>query len=86
MSKSKEKGPRYGGLAAIRQAVAEVPSAVPPVPEPPQDDKPEPFSSHLTATTKRRLKQASAKEGRKQFETLEQAVNEYLDARHPDIQ
>ena len=87
MSKGREKAQRFGGLAAIRQQgaspVAEVPSPVPTAP--PENDRPEPFSSHLTAPTKRRLKQASAKEGRKQFETLEQAVVEYLDANHPDI-
>ena len=82
---SREKAPRYGKLAAIRQqggANAEAPSS--PVVTA-RDDRPEPFSSHLTATTRRRLKQAAAKEGRKQFETLEQAVTEYLTANHPDI-
>ena len=89
MSKGKEKGPRYGGLAAIRQsggsAAAEVSSAVPAVPVPTPEDKPEPFSSHLKPGTKRRLKQAAAREGRKQFEALEQAIVEYLNKYHPDI-
>jgi hypothetical protein len=82
MSKEKEKAQRYGGLAAIRQPGASATAA----PDLAQSDKPEPFSSHLTTVTKRRLKQAAAKEGRKQFETLEQAVLEYLAAYHPDIQ
>lgn len=85
MSKGREKAQRFGGLAAIRQQAA-LPEAPTPVPTaPPEQNRPEPFSSHLTAPTKRRLKQASAKEGRKQFETLEQAVVEYLNANHPDI-
>lgn len=81
MSKEKEKAPRYGGLAAIRQPGVSATAA----PASAQPDKPEPFSSHLTTVTKRRLKQVAAKEGRKQFETLEQAVLEYLAAYHPDI-
>lgn len=83
MSKEKEKAQRYGGLAAIRQPRT---SATAAAPAPAQPDKLQPFSSHLTTVTKRRLKQAAAKEGRKQFETLEQAVLEYLAANHPDIQ
>lgn len=80
---SKEKAPRYGGLAAIRQPATPATPVIPPAA--PLPDKPEPFSSHLTTLTKRRLKQAAAKEGRKQFETLEQAVVEYLAAYHPEI-
>ena len=82
---SREKAPRYGKLAAIRQqgtTNVEAPSSLTVTA---REDRPEPFSSHLTATTRRRLKQAAAKEGRKQFETLEQAVVEYLAENHPDI-
>ncbi|GMA17251.1 hypothetical protein [Deinococcus metallilatus] len=88
MSADKKPG-RFSTLEAIRKPQTT------PEPEPDltpalkarttDDDKPEPFSSHLKPGTKRRLKQAAAREGRKQFEALEQAIVEYLNKYHPDI-
>ncbi|MPY68079.1 hypothetical protein F8S09_15590 [Deinococcus sp. SDU3-2] len=83
---SAEKPRRFSGLDAIRKPEATAPAVSPAPPPPPADEKQvEPFSSHLKPATKRRLKQAAAKEGRKQFEALEQAVTEYLSKYHPDI-
>jgi len=93
MSAEGKKAGRFSGLDSIRskpEAAAPVPVSSPPAPAAAPDDqgktnKPEPFSSHLLRATKRRLRQAAAREDRKLFETLEQAVEEYLSKHHPDI-
>lgn len=88
MSKGKEKAPRYGKLASIRQpavpASVEAPSVVPEAPAQAPDQL-EPFSAHLMGRTKRLLKQAAAKEGRKQYELLQEAVAAYLAEKHADL-
>ncbi|MFC5849606.1 hypothetical protein [Deinococcus petrolearius] len=91
MSAEGKKAGRFSGLDSIRSkpdAAAPVPAsppAAPPAAADDKSDKPEPFSSHLLNGTKRRLRQAAAREDRKLFETLEQAVEEYLSKHHPDI-
>lgn len=52
---------------------------------PPDDNAQEPFSTTLTRRLKRVLKQASAAESRKQFELVEQALEEYLARNHPNL-
>ncbi|MBB5235966.1 hypothetical protein [Deinococcus budaensis] len=89
MSAEGKKAGRFSGLDSIRsKPEAAVPVSPPAASLAVAEDKsakPEPFSSHLRNGTKRRLRQAAAREDRKLFETLEQAVEEYLSKHHPDI-
>lgn len=90
MSAEGKKQGRFSGLESIRSkpdtaAPTDTSTSAAPPRAKGDSDRPEPFSSHLLPGTKRRLKQAAAKEDRKQFETLEQAVVEYLNKYHPDI-
>lgn len=83
MSEAPRKPARFD-LRAIRQSKPEVEPAPPePLPEP--EEKLVQFGSHMLAGTKRRLKQAAAREGRKQYETLHDAVTEYLARHHPEL-
>jgi hypothetical protein len=94
MSGDAKKSGRFSNLDLVRrpEAATSAATVAPPAPPAPttdrttDGDKPEPFSSHLKPGTKRRLKQAAAKEERKVLETLEQAVTEYLSKYHPNIQ
>lgn len=79
-----EKKARFGMLKGVREAAThheEAPSA----PAQPDDTKQEPFSTTLSRSMKRRLKKASADEGRKQYLIVEEALEAYLRAQHPDI-
>lgn len=78
-----KKPGRFGALGELTKAAPQV-QLDPPTPTP--ENTLEPFSSHLLKVTKRRLKQAAAREDRKLYEALEQAVAEYLDKYHRDIQ
>jgi hypothetical protein len=83
---SEQKPKRFDALNAIRKG-ASVPTASAGTEAiEPAGALPHPYSTYLVPLTKRRLKQAAAKEGRKQFEVVEQAVLEFLDRYHPDIQ
>lgn len=81
MSEAPKKPARFN-LSAIRQPK---PEAEPAAPEPLPEEKLVQFGSHMLARTKRRLKQAAAREGRKQYETLHEAVTEYLARHHPEL-
>ena len=77
---SAEKKPaRFGSLKALGRPALE------PAPAKVSSNVLEPFSSHLMGDTKARLKQAAAIERRKQYETVEQAVLEYLSRHHPEL-
>ena len=49
------------------------------------DDTLETFSSHMLKGTKRRLKMAAAKEGRKQYEVVGELVEAWLAKYHPEV-
>lgn len=94
MSGETKKPSRFGILKGVRESaqvaaeehrthVQEVtPEPVAPVKD---DAAQEPFSCTLSRGMKRRLKKASADEERKQYMLVEQALEEYLARRHPDI-
>lgn len=78
-----EKKSRFGVLKDVK---AQVQQQEPPAPMPaPEVDKQQPFSSTLSGDLKRRLKMATAAEGRKQYLVLEQALEEYLSRHHPEL-
>lgn len=88
MSSEVKKAGRFGMLKGVREAAEHAqPEAVaaPPVPAQPDDTAQEPFSTTLSRSMKRRLKKASADEGRKQYLIVEQALEAYLRAEHPEI-
>lgn len=76
---------RFGVLkdvkAQVQEDQTEQAAPVPVADEPKQ----QPFSSTLNAELKRRLKMATAAEGRKQYLLLEQALEEYLAKHHPSL-
>ena len=82
---SDQKPKRFDTLNSIRKGATV--SAAPAVAE--EADQagrlPHPYSTYLVPATKRRLKQAAAREDRKQFELVEQAVLEFLEKYYPDI-
>lgn len=81
---SVEKAPRFGMLKGVRESAQAAPALEP---SPVQDDtQQEPFSCTLSRGMKRRLKKASADEGRKQYQLVEQALAEYLARQHPDLE
>ena len=83
---SAEKQSRFGVLRGVRDSSQQ---PVSPLPEPApliDDTKQEPFSCTLSRGMKRRLKKASADEGRKQYLLVEQALAEYLAQHHPEIE
>lgn len=80
---SEQKPKRFDTLNAIRKGAS---TPVPPEESPPSGVLPQPYSTYLVPSTKRRLKQVAAREDRKQFEIVEQAVLEFLDRYHPDVQ
>ncbi|MFC6619708.1 hypothetical protein [Deinococcus radiophilus] len=70
----------------MKDVKAQVQQQEQPAPTPtPQADKQQPFSSTLSGDLKRRLKMATAAEGRKQYLVLEQALEEYLSRHHPEL-
>lgn len=88
MSSDTKKAGRFGMLKGVREAAsAPQPEAVaaPPAQTQPDDTAQEPFSTTLSRSLKRRLKKASADEGRKQYLIVEQALEAYLRAQHPDL-
>lgn len=77
-----------GRFGVLKDVKAQAPQEERPAPIPapaPQADKQLPFSSTLSGDLKRRLKMATAAEGRKQYLVLEQALEEYLSRHHPDL-
>lgn len=94
MSSEAKKPSRFGMLKGVResaQVAAEEhrthvqESAPEPVALVKEDTTQEPFSCTLSRGMKRRLKKASADEGRKQYMLVEQALEEYLARLHSDI-
>ncbi|CAM3196284.1 CopG family transcriptional regulator [Deinococcus saxicola] len=87
MSSEVRKSSRFGMLKGVREAAThpqpEEVAAPPAVPQP-DDTAQEPFSTTLSRGMKRRLKKASADEGRKQYLIVEQALEAYLLAHHPE--
>lgn len=94
MSSEAKKPSRFGMLKGVRES-AQVPAeeqradnqeaaSEPAIPVR-ADATQEPFSCTLSRGMKRRLKKASADEGRKQYMLVEQALEEYLGRLHPDI-
>lgn len=80
------KGVRESAQAAAEETRAHVQEALPESMAPVKDDTAqEPFSCTLSRGMKRRLKKASADEGRKQYLLVEQALEEYLARRHADL-
>ncbi|PNY79175.1 hypothetical protein [Deinococcus koreensis] len=90
MSAEPKKSGRFGMLKGMKDAVPALEPAahIPPPPaEPRKDDATqEPFSCTLSRGLKRRLKKASADEGRKQYLIVEQALAEYLARHHKNIE
>lgn len=77
---------RFGVLKDVKQQVQQSQDAPLPAPVPEGNDhKQQPFSSTLSGEMKRRLRMATAAEGRKQYLVLEQALEEYLGKYHPDL-
>lgn len=75
-----------GRFGVLKDVKAQVQQQEQPAPVPaPEADKQHPFSSTLSGDLKRRLKMATAAEGRKQYLVLEQALEEYLGKHHPDL-
>lgn len=88
MSIDTKKAGRFGMLKGVREAAsAPQPEAgtVPPAPLQPDDTAQEPFSTTLSRSLKRRLKKASADEGRKQYLIVEEALETYLQLQHPEL-
>lgn len=94
MSSEAKKPSRFGILKGVRESAqvaaeehrAHVQEITPEPGAPLKDDTAqEPFSCTLSRSMKRRLKKASADEGRKQYMLVEQALVEYLANHHPDI-
>lgn len=82
-----EKKARFGMLKGVRDAATQPQSeevGVPPAQVQP-DHTQEPFSTTLSRGMKRRLKKASADEGRKQYLIVEQALEAYFQAHHPEV-
>lgn len=84
-----EKPARFGMLRGVREAAEhpaeELPPQAAPVREGRSDAAQEPFSTTLSRGMKRRLKKASAEEGRKQYLLVEEALADYLEKHHPDV-
>ena len=87
MSSEVKKAGRFGMLKGVREAATHPPEevAAPPTPAQPDDSKQEPFSTTLSRSMKRRLKKASADEGRKQYLIVEEALEIYLKTKHSQI-
>lgn len=85
MSGEVKKLSRFGMLKGVREAATH-PEAAPaePAQTQPDDTAQEPFSTTLSRGMKRKLKKASADEGRKQYLIVEEALETYLKARHPE--
>lgn len=80
----KKKDARFD-LSAIRghEKSAPAPQAAPaPAPD---EDHLEQFGSRMQSKTKRRLNQAAARENRKLYELIHDAVTDYLNRHHPDL-
>lgn len=88
MSSEVKKSGRFGMLKGVREAATspqlEKVAALPDLSEP-DNTAYEPFSTTLSRGMKRRLKKASADEGRKQYLIVEQALDAYLRAQHPEL-
>ena len=88
MSNEPKKSNRFGMLRGVREAATHLPmesAPAPPAASQPDDTQQEPFSTTLSRGMKRKLKKASADEGRKQYLIVEQALEAYLQANHPDV-
>ena len=75
---------RFGVLKDVKAQAQQVEQAQQSTPLP-EENKQQPFSSTLSGDLKRRLKMATAAEGRKQYLVLEQALEEYLSKHHPEL-
>lgn len=75
---------RFGVLKDVKAQTQQAEQVEQPAPVP-EESKQQPFSSTLSGDLKRRLKMATAAEGRKQYLVLEQALEEYLGKHHPDL-
>lgn len=87
MSNDVKKAGRFGMLKGVREASTHSQPdemTMPPAAEP-DDTTQEPFSTTLSRSIKRRLKKASADERRKQYLIVEQALEAYLQALHPEL-
>ncbi len=88
MSSEVKKAGRFGMLKGVREAstVPQPEKVAAPLAVPqPDDTAQEPFSTTLSRSMKRRLKKASADEGRKQYLIVEQALEAYLRTQHPEL-
>lgn len=87
MSSEVKKAGRFGMLKGVREAaIQSQPEEATTLPiVQPDDTAQEPFSTTLSRSLKRRLKKASADEGRKQYLIVEEALEAYLQAQHPEL-
>ncbi|MFB9995470.1 hypothetical protein ACFFLM_26415 [Deinococcus oregonensis] len=87
MSAEAKKPSRFGnalkGVRDLTPSPAELPAPAVPLKD---DTAQEPFSCTLSRGMKRKLKKASADEGRKQYLIVEQALAEYLSRHHPKVE